>query len=70
MITKYLKRNNPVCDYFEGEQVMMTNKQRRTLTELIYEKVIDEDTREQYLNQINDDLSYSEAQDMILELSL
>ncbi len=70
MITKYLKRNNPIYDYFESEQVMMTNKQRRTLTELIYEKVIDEDTREQYLNQINDDLSYSEAQDMILELSL
>lgn len=70
MITKYLKRNNHICDYFESEQVMMTNKQRRTLTELIYEKVIDEDTREQYLNQINDDLSYSEAQDMILELSL
>lgn len=69
MITKYLKRNNPIYDYFESEQVMMTNK-RRTLTELIYEKVIDEDTREQYLNQINDDLSYSEAQDMILELSL
>ena len=49
---------------------MMTNKQRRTLTELIYEKVIDEDTREQYLNQINDDLSYGEAQDMIFELSI
>ena len=70
MITKYLKRNNPMCDYFDSEQVMMTNKQRRTLTELIYEKVQDEDTREQYLNQINDDLSYSEAQDMILELSI
>lgn len=70
MITKYLKKNNPICDYFDSEQVMMTNKQRRTLTELIYEKVQDEDTREQYLNQINDDLSYSEAQDMILELSI
>lgn len=70
MITKYLKRNNPICDYFDSEQVMMTNKQRRTLTELIYEKVQDEDMREQYLNQINDDLSYGEAQDMILELSI
>jgi hypothetical protein len=70
MITKYLKKNNPICNYFDSEQVMMTNKQRRTLTELIYEKVQDEDTREQYLNQINDDLSYSEAQDMILELSI
>lgn len=56
--------------YYEEEQIMMTNKQRRTLTELIYEKVQDEDTREQYLNQINNDLSYSEAQDMILELSI
>lgn len=63
MITK-------IKPYYEEEQIMMTNKQRRTLTELIYEKVVDEDTREQYLNQINDDLSYGEAQDMILELSL
>ncbi len=70
MITKYLKRNNHICDYFESEQVVMTNKQRRTLTELIYENIQDEDMREQYLNQINDDLSYGEAQDMILELSI
>lgn len=70
MITKYLKRHNPICDYFDSEQVMMTSKQRNTLIELIYEKVQDEDTREQYLNQINDDLSYSEAQDMIFELSI
>lgn len=63
MITK-------IKPYYEKEQIMITNKQRRTLTELIYEKVVDEDTREQYLNQINDDLSYGEAQDMILELSI
>jgi len=55
--------------YYE-EEVIITNKQRRTLTELIYERVDDEDTREQYLNQINDELSYGEAQDMILELSI
>lgn len=62
MITKFKP-------YYE-EEVIITNKQRRTLTELIYERVDDEDTREQYLNQINDELSYSEAQDMILELSI
>lgn len=55
--------------YYIEEQVMMTNKQKNILTELIYENIQDEDTREKYLNQINDDLSYSEAQDMILELS-
>lgn len=55
--------------YYIDEQIMMTNKQKNILTELIYENIQDEDTREQYLNQINDDLSYSEAQDMILELS-
>jgi len=62
MITKFKP-------YYE-EEVMITNKQRRTLAELIYEKIDDEDIREQYLNQISDELSYSEAQDMILELSL
>ena len=61
MITKFKP-------YYE-EEVIITNKQRRTLTELIYERLDDEDTREQYLNQINDELSYSEAQDMIFELS-
>lgn len=62
MITKFKP-------YYE-EEVIITNKQRRTLTELICEKVADEDIREQYLNQINDELSYGEAQDMILELSI
>lgn len=62
MITKFKP-------YYE-EDVTITNKQRRILTELIYEKVDDGDTREQYINQINDELSYSEAQDMILELSI
>lgn len=58
------------CKPYYEEEVTITNKQRRTLTELIYERVDDEDTREQYLNQINDELSYEEAQDMILELSI
>lgn len=62
MITKFKP-------YYE-EEVIITNKQRRTLTELIYDRLDEEDTRERYLNQINDDLSYSEAQDMILELSI
>lgn len=63
MITKYKP-------YYEEDQVMMTFKQKKALTELIYDRFSDEDTREQYLNQINDDLSYCEAQDMILELSI
>lgn len=70
MITKFRNKHISPYDYYEGEQVSITPKQRKTLTELIYEKIDDCDTREQYLNQINDDLSYSEAQDMILELSL
>lgn len=68
MITKF-KERDVLSDYL-SEQIVISHKQRRILTELIYEKVDDEDTREQYLNQINDDLSYSEAQDMILELSV
>jgi hypothetical protein len=69
MITKFKNRHISPYDYYESEQVSITPKQRRTLTELIYEK-IDSDNQENYINQINDELSYGEAQDMILELSI
>lgn len=69
MITKLKRKYDTFSYIYPVEQIMMTKKQRQTLTELVYDRFQDEDTREDYLNQINDDLSYNEAQELILELS-
>lgn len=48
---------------------MADENQRRTLTELIYQNILDEDGQEEYLSQLND-LTSAEAADMIFEFRM
>lgn len=55
-------------DYL-GEE-MMSSRQRSLLTELILTKIYNEESREGYLSQLSDELSFSDANEMIFELEM
>ena len=55
-------------DYDFGDE-MMTKKQRQKLTELIYQQFTDEESREKWLNSL-DDMTSDEAIELLLELGM
>ncbi len=55
-------------DYDFGDE-MITKKQRQKLTELIYQQFTDEDSREKWLNSL-DDMTSDEAIELLLELGM
>ncbi|MFA7301839.1 MAG: hypothetical protein WC069_06035 [Candidatus Shapirobacteria bacterium] len=55
-------------DYDLGDE-MITKKQRQKLTELIYQQFTDEDSREKWLNSL-DDMTSDEAIELLLELGM
>jgi hypothetical protein len=72
MITKI---KNSSCDYrrgyvassdFSDNIKMINSRQKRTLTELIYQRVQDESERDSWLSQIND-MSFDDASETIFE---
>jgi hypothetical protein len=63
------KRSYISSDYSYPEE-MMSSKQRSLLTELILTKIYDEESREGYLSQISDEMTSSEANEMIFELEM
>ena len=63
------RRNYDSFDYPCSEE-MMSSKQRNLLIELILTKIEDEENREGYLSQISDNLSSSDANEMIFELEM
>ncbi|MFA5751055.1 MAG: hypothetical protein WCX79_04400 [Candidatus Paceibacterota bacterium] len=52
-----------------GREEMITSRQRRILSDLIYSNIEDEDNREGYLAQLSD-LSRTEADDLMLEFTM
>jgi len=72
MITKNKnrqRRNYPVpVDYDLGDE-MISRKQKQKLTELIYQQFTDEESREKWLNSL-DDMTYDEADELLLELMI
>lgn len=63
------KRTYITSDYSYPEEII-SNKQRSLLTELILTKIYDEESREGYLSQISDEMTSSEANEMIFELEM
>jgi hypothetical protein len=55
-------------DYI-GREEMITSRQRRILSDLIYSNIEDENNREGYLSQLSD-LSKTEADDLMLEFTM
>jgi len=53
-------------EYYDHEG-MISERQVKNLTNLIYQNIQNEDQREDYLAQISE-LTYDEAEEMILEL--
>lgn len=51
-----------------GEEIMATNRQKRALTNLIFQN-IDEDKRDGYLQQL-DEITKAEASDWIIEFTM
>jgi hypothetical protein len=53
-------------DYDLGDE-RISRKQKQKLTELIYQQFTDEESREKWLNSL-DDMNYDEAEELLLEL--
>ena len=65
MISKTKNNYYFPTEYFNNEG-MITDKQMKTLTSLIFQNIQNEDQRENYLAQISE-LTQDEAEEMILE---
>ena len=71
MITKAIKskfphsRIFPTSYLYDEQQVLISNRQRKILTELIYQN-IDDDLREGYISQL-EEMTYEDANLMILD---
>ena len=44
-----------IYDYSKRDQVVMSDRQKKALIELIYQNIFEESDREMYISQINDD---------------
>ncbi len=66
MISKTIKNDYYSPTEYYNNEGMITEKQIKTLTSLIYQNIQNEDQRENYLAQISE-MSYEEAEEMILE---
>lgn len=51
---------------YAGEEEMISQSQRRTLTNLIYEKIGEKEERERWLNQL-DEMTRVDAEDAIFD---
>ena len=56
-------------EYLGDNSVSISYRQKKDLTELIYQNIIDEDVRENYLSQI-EDITQEEANSLILDFQL
>lgn len=49
-----------IYDYSKRDQVVMSDRQKKALIELVYQNIFEENDREIYVSQINDDSMTSE----------
>lgn len=60
-----------ISNYLKGDQIAMSNGQKKALIELIYQNIFEEDDREMYISQINDDsMTGEEANMMALDFQM
>lgn len=52
-----------------GEESMATNRQKHTLSDLIFQNIEDEERREDYLQQLGE-ITKAEASDWIIEFTM
>jgi len=52
-------------DFTGAEEEKMSDHNRRVLTDLIFQKVQDENERERWLSQINDEMTKADSEELI-----
>lgn len=60
MNTKPITKRVSIYDYQRNNQVLMSDRQKKALIELVYQNIFEEDDREMYVAQINEDSMTSE----------
>jgi hypothetical protein len=54
-----------ISDYLKRDNILMSDRQKKALIELVYQNIFEENDREMYVAQINEDSMTSEEANMM-----